>query len=91
MPTLTELKEKARKIESTVRIGKAGITDGTVYEIKNQLKKYKLVKIKCLPAFLENEGKEKKDIVDELAKKCEATLVQSIGFVIVLYKGFIDE
>ena len=50
---LRELKKKAAKIEPTIRIGKAGLSNSTIEEIKKQLKGRKLIKIKLLNNFIQ--------------------------------------
>lgn len=65
-------------------IGKAGIHDTAVAEIRKQLKKRRLVKVKFLNTFL--EGHDKKQQVIDLVHRCDATLVQQVGNMVVLYK-----
>lgn len=80
---LKELKSKARLLTPIVRIGKSGINDSLVAEVKKHLKKRNLIKIKVLKSF----RKEKlRDVANELAKRTGSELVDSIGFVFVLYK-----
>lgn len=65
-----------------VRIGKAGITETVIDEIKKHLQKRKIVKIKFLPAHA--AGKDKRRFARELAEKTGAKLVHQVGFVVVL-------
>jgi RNA-binding protein YhbY len=65
-----------------VRIGKAGITDTIIAEIKKQIRKRKVLKVKFLPAHA--AGKDKKAFAKELAEKTGTLLVSQIGFVAVL-------
>lgn len=80
----SSLKEKARYIEPIVRIGKNGITEGSIQEICKHLKKKGLIKIKLLRAFAEEHDRE--DEAQKLADSCGAELIQVIGNVIVLWK-----
>lgn len=66
------------------RVGKAGITNGIVEEIKKQLKRTKVVKVKFLSAFI--KGKDKKEVVKELAENVGASIKQRVGFTAVLQK-----
>ena len=66
----------------SVRIGKSGLKEGTIDEIKLQLKKKKVIKVKMLKSSMEN--KTKKELRDELVEKTNARLVKHIGFVITL-------
>ena len=79
-----ELKEKAKTLEPVIRIGKNGLTESTIKEIKKQLNKKKLIKVKLLKAFINN--KNKKEVAKEIAKKTNSRLIDLVGFVIVLYK-----
>lgn len=80
-----KLKDKAKKIEATIRIGKNGLTYTMLDEIKKQLKTKKLVKIKMLKTFIED--KNKKEVAEEIATKCKAVLIDLVGFVVVIYRS----
>ncbi|MFH2028182.1 MAG: YhbY family RNA-binding protein [Nanoarchaeota archaeon] len=79
-----KLKEKAKLLEPVLRIGKSGITDSVVEEIKCILIKKKLIKIKFLRSALAD--KNKKQLAEEIARKTESELIDAVGFVVVLYK-----
>ena len=79
-----KLKEKAKALEPVIRIGKNGLTESTIKEIKKQLNKKKLIKIKLLRAFISD--KNKKEVAKEIAQKTNSHLIDLVGFVIVLYK-----
>ena len=64
--TLQKLKNDARQINASIRIGKSGITEGILAELNKKLKDIKLVKIKLLRAALEEIDKKK--VGDELAE-----------------------
>ncbi len=84
MPDIKLLRARAKTLEPLVRIGKQGITDSIVAEIKQQLKKKKLIKIKILSNLAKKA--DKKALVQELADKTDAIVVEQVGFVAVLYK-----
>ncbi len=69
-----------------VRIGKKGITEQNINEIKNILKKYKVVKIKLLKNFREIYDIDKEEIAQLLAEKTDSKIVEIRGFTIVLSK-----
>jgi len=69
------------QLEPTVRIGKAGITETIVKQVKDQLKKRKMIKVKFLPSAVEGN---KKKLVADLAKQANAKVVHQVGFVAVL-------
>jgi RNA-binding protein len=79
------LRDKARNIRPLLRIGKSGLTEGVIKEMKAQLKKKKLLKIKLLKSALGNN--EKKELFDEIIAKTNAELISKIGNVITIHKG----
>jgi len=79
-----QLKEKAKTLEPVIRIGKNGFTESTIKEIKKQLNKKKLIKVKLLRAFINNRNK--KEAAKEIAEKTSSQLIYMVGFVVVLYK-----
>jgi len=80
---ILNLKNKAKHIQASVRIGKYRITKAIIDEIKRQLKDRKLVKTK----FLKNaEIVDIDKATEELANKTNSLLVYRIGTVMVLYK-----
>jgi RNA-binding protein len=72
----------AHSLPIVARIGKAGITDSVVEEIKKQLRKRKIIKVKFLPANA--SGKDKRQFANELAEKTGSKVVSQVGFVVVL-------
>ena len=79
-----QLKEKAKTLEPVIRIGKNGFTENTIKEIKKQLNKKKLIKVKLLKAFISE--KNKKEVAKEIAQKTNSQLINLVGFVVILYK-----
>lgn len=71
-------------LETTVKVGKTGITGSLIKEIKLQLNKRKLIKIKLTKGAL--EAKNKKELAKELAEKTNSELVKAVGFVVILKK-----
>ena len=76
--------EKAKNIQPILRLGKAGVTEGAIEEIRRQLRKRKLIKIKLLKSAL--DGKNKKELAQEIADKTKSELIHQVGSVIVLSK-----
>ncbi len=71
------------ELKVTVQIGKKGITDEIVNEIKDQLKKKKIIKIK----FLKNADREDmRGKVEGIAEKVNAELIEFRGFTAILKK-----
>lgn len=84
MENKKEIRSKAAALEPIVRIGKSGLSESVVEEIKKHLKQKKIVKIKMLRAFV-GTG-DKKDFAKQIADKTDSTLVHRVGFVVVLAK-----
>ena len=84
MEDIKKLKAKAMALEPIVRIGKSGLTETVMTEIKKQLNQKQLIKIKMLKSFVGRE--EKKDAAKQIAEKTNSRVVYTIGFVVVLAK-----
>lgn len=81
---LKTLKSQSHHLECTIQIGKAGITDSILAEIKRQLHKKKLVKIKLLKSAKTNSTKV---IARSLAVQLGVQLVKEVGNTFTLYKA----
>lgn len=77
-----QLKAMASTADTIVIIGKGGITDNVVQQVKEALHARELVKGKVLETALLTA----KEACVELAGLCRAELVQFIGSKFVLYK-----
>ena len=66
----------------TINIGKSGINDNVIEEIKRQLKANEIVKLK----FAKNIARNKDDYIDEIVSKTKAQLIDVRGHVAVIYK-----
>jgi len=87
-----ELLAQSNSLKPIVHIGKSGLTDSVLDEIKKHLKKRKLIKIKCLSFYLDNLGevsnKEKvRMVAQSLSDKLNAEIIQVVGFTFTLYYG----
>lgn len=82
--TKHQMKDKAKAITPIVWLGKSGLTEGVISELKKQIKQKRLVKVKMLKAFI--DGKNRKDAAIEVAAAVDADLVDNVGFVVVLSK-----
>ena len=83
--TKTESKKHARELEPVVRIGKNGLTDGMIAEIKRQVAKKRVIKVKMLRAFLAE--KNRKEAASSVAAETGCELVSLIGNILVLRKA----
>ena len=66
----------------TINIGKSGVNDNVIEEIKRQLKANEIVKLK----FAKNIARDKDTYIDEIVSKTRAKLVDVRGHVAVIYK-----
>ncbi|NBG88941.1 ribosome assembly RNA-binding protein YhbY [Isachenkonia alkalipeptolytica] len=76
------LKKLAHDIDSIFQIGKAGINENFIEQLKNALEARELVKI----TVLDNSDLDTKEAASEVAEKTEAEFVQAIGKKFVIYK-----
>ncbi|MBN1544339.1 YhbY family RNA-binding protein [Candidatus Woesearchaeota archaeon] len=82
--TIKALRSKARLLEPLVRIGKNGLTESAVLQVRKLLVKRNLVKVKFLRAFVDTN--DRKEAARDLAEMTRSELVDQVGFVAVLYK-----
>jgi len=66
----------------TINIGKAGINDNVIEEIKRQLKANEIVKLK----FAKNIANDKESYITVIVAKTRSKLVDLRGNVAVIYK-----
>jgi len=82
---LYELKKESKLLEPIVRIGKNGVTEGTLKEIEILLRKRKLIKIKILKNAIGEKTVD--DIINNITTKYPVILVDKIGLTFSLFKG----
>ncbi|MFW6013808.1 MAG: YhbY family RNA-binding protein [Nanoarchaeota archaeon] len=78
-----EIKKQAKNLKPLVRVGKSGLTNTLLEEIKKHLKKRRLVKVK----FLKNSPYENiKDLAEEIANSAQCEIITVMGLTVVFYK-----
>lgn len=81
------------ELKPIIQIGKQGLTENVLEEIKKHLKKRKLIKIKCLRYFLDEfefEGNNKHKMIqisEIISKELNCKVIQIRGFTITFYYG----
>lgn len=80
------LRSKAHNVDPTFQIGKSGISDNMVTQIKDTLENRELIKIHVL----QNNFEDKNDLAQSLSDATKSEIVQVIGSKIVLYKESTD-
>ena len=76
------LKSESKNLSPTIIIGKNGLTDQVVANIREEITKTHLIKIKILPTYIED--KDKKQVALDMAERCNAKLIDLVGFTVVL-------
>jgi RNA-binding protein len=76
------LRGTAHDLKAMLQVGGKGVTDAVVAEVGEALEHHELVKVKIAA-----EDREARDaMIGELARRCDAALVQRIGHVAILYR-----
>lgn len=76
------LRAQAHHLTPIFQVGKGGVNDHMLTQIKEALEARELIKVR----ILDNCEEEKQDVAEQLAKGSGAELVQLIGLTVVLYK-----
>lgn len=77
------LRGLAQKLTPIFQIGKGGIEDAFIVQVRQALEKRELIKIR----ILENSGLDTRDASDLICKKVKCEGIQAIGNTMVLYKA----
>ena len=86
IPTRISRKSSDSELQITVRIGKSGVVDSVIDEVKDQLSSRPLVKIK-LNRGVANGSSERTEIFSSLASKTSSVISFSRGNIVVLWSG----
>ncbi len=78
---LRDLKARAQRLEPTVKIGKAGLSEAFFRALELALTQQELVKVK-----FDDFKEQKKELVPQLVEKTGAQLIQRVGNVAVLFR-----
>lgn len=81
---LRELKAKSKSLKPVVRVGKNGLSENMIKEMKLLLKKKRLIKVKMLRNSLDNV--EIEEAIRNMTEKCDCILVDKIGLTFSVYK-----
>ena len=80
------LRSKANTLNVITQIGKEGVSRQLVAQIDGALRAHELIKLHVL----ENSGEAVRDVAEQLASACKATVVTVIGNKMVLYRPASD-
>jgi len=82
---LKKLKEILQQGSADVIIGKAGLSENVIKEVKRRLKDKGAVKIKFLKSALKVEGVDRRELARRLAESTGALLLEVRGRTAILY------
>ena len=77
-------RKAAQSLKPTLNVGKGGVSEQVLEELKNQLKKQKIVKIKLLRSAFEEQLK--KELANLLAEGVKGTVVDIRGHTVVIHR-----
>ena len=80
------LKAQGKTLKPIITIGKEGMSDNSLENIRKNLVANKLTKIKFSKAYLDSVEESKKELAADIAKQLKAEIIEVVGFVVVLYK-----
>jgi RNA-binding protein len=83
---LRQKRAQANQLDVTLHVGKNGVNDATVAELKAQLHKKKLVKVRLLKSATEG-GEANQQQAEALATKADAQLVEVRGHTAVFWRS----
>ncbi|MET1101564.1 MAG: YhbY family RNA-binding protein [Pyrodictiaceae archaeon] len=86
MPSIRELIISKIHGRADVIIGKSGISNGVINEIKRRLKEQGIVKVKVLKSGIKASGLDRKSLAREVATRVNAKLVDIRGRTFILVK-----
>jgi RNA-binding protein len=78
---ISKLKGMAQRMDASLKIGKNGLSESFLKQVRQELADRELIKIK-----FDDFKDQKKTLAPELAEKTESRLVTLIGNVAVLYR-----
>ncbi|MBO8164159.1 MAG: ribosome assembly RNA-binding protein YhbY [Brevibacillus sp.] len=76
------LRSLAHHLTPIFQVGKGGVNENMIKQIKEALEARELIKV----SILQNNLDDKQEVAEALAAGAEAELVQLIGHTVVLYK-----
>lgn len=80
------LRSEAHHLDPIFQVGKGGVSEAMLVQIKEALEKRELVKI----SILQNNEDGKDEVAKALAKGTKSQLVQLIGHTVILYKQSVN-
>jgi len=69
-----------------VQLGKKGITDAFINEVKNRLEKHGVVKIRVLKSYIKTSGMDRREIARLVAERANAKIIDIRGYTFIIVK-----
>tara|TARA_B100000965_G_scaffold403864_1_gene433089 strand:+ start:853 stop:1170 length:318 start_codon:yes stop_codon:yes gene_type:complete len=86
IPNSIKRKALDNSLEITIRVGKQGVNESVIDELKQQLLKRKLVKMKINQGIASN-NQERKSLFESVSNSSESYLVLQRGNIAVFWSG----
>tara|TARA_Y100000739_G_C20160378_1_gene263020 strand:+ start:149 stop:418 length:270 start_codon:yes stop_codon:yes gene_type:complete len=86
IPNSIKRKALDNSLEITIRVGKQGVNESVIDELKQQLLKRKLVKMKINQGIVSN-NQERKLLFESVSNESESYLVLQRGNIAVFWSG----
>ena len=86
VPNSIKRKALDNSLEITIRVGKQGVNESVIDELKQQLLKRKLVKMKINQGIASN-NQERKSLFESVSNSSESYLVLQRGNIAVFWSG----
>lgn len=77
-----ELRGRGHALKPVVTIGSAGLNRAVLRELELSLEHHELMKIKITGT----DREARKQIIEQVCDNCQATLIQSVGHVALIYR-----
>lgn len=78
---------QAHELKPVVTVGNKGVTDNVLQEIDRALHDHELIKVRVNAA----DKAERKDMTQKICEHTQATLIHTIGHIIVIYRERVDK
>lgn len=82
---MKDLRRKAHALEPVLRIGKQGLAEGVIEQVRHELRQKGLVKIKILKSATQDR-EERRLMAERISKETGSAIIQQTGGILVLHK-----
>ncbi len=86
MSIYRRLRGLAQQFPTDIQVGKNGLSERVLAEIKRRLKKKGIVKVRLLNSSLEVEGKNRRELAAEISKYVDGVLIDVRGKTLIIVR-----